>query len=319
MTTYNHINAATSPAVSWESLIGSGYTLIDSTLLLIINANSPSTRTFVYGSGFALDPVTEELVGGTITSIVHTSGFGLTTYETATGFSVEAVDFFNAMTASQRFALMFSGNDTFTGYSGNDTFNGYAGTDLASYSSAATGITLTLGADNSGTATGAGTDTLSSIENVNGSAFNDSFQVGGATGDNAFDGNAGIDSVSYATAAGAIVMTMMAVLKTYDERLDQAAASLGASPWRTLTKITFPLLRGGMIASFLFAFITSFDELTISLFVSGGLVSTLPRQMWNDMLLQVNPTLAAVSTTMLVVITAIILGAEYMRRRATKA
>jgi ABC-type spermidine/putrescine transport system permease subunit II len=116
-----------------------------------------------------------------------------------------------------------------------------------------------------------------------------------------------------------VVITMMAVLKTYDERLDQAAASLGASPWRTLTKITFPLLRGGMIASFLFAFITSFDELTIALFVSGGLVSTLPRQMWNDMLLQVNPTLAAVSTTMLVVITAIILGAEYLRRRATRA
>jgi ABC-type spermidine/putrescine transport system permease subunit I len=116
-----------------------------------------------------------------------------------------------------------------------------------------------------------------------------------------------------------VVITMMAVLKTYDERLDQAAASLGASPWRTLTKITFPLLRGGMIASFLFAFITSFDELTIALFVSGGLVSTLPRQMWNDMLLQVNPTLAAVSTTMLVVITTIILGAEYLRRRATRA
>jgi putative spermidine/putrescine transport system permease protein len=115
-----------------------------------------------------------------------------------------------------------------------------------------------------------------------------------------------------------VVITMMAVLKTYDERLDQAAASLGASPWRTLTRITFPLLRGGMIASFLFAFITSFDELTIALFVSGGLVSTLPRQMWNDMLLQVNPTLAAVSTTMLVVITAIILGAEYLRRRATR-
>jgi putative spermidine/putrescine transport system permease protein len=73
-----------------------------------------------------------------------------------------------------------------------------------------------------------------------------------------------------------------------------------------------------MIASFLFAFITSFDELTIALFVSGGLVSTLPRQMWNDMLLQVNPTLAAVSTTMLVVITVIIIAAEYLRRRSAR-
>jgi putative spermidine/putrescine transport system permease protein len=115
-----------------------------------------------------------------------------------------------------------------------------------------------------------------------------------------------------------VVITMMAVLKTYDERLDQAAASLGAPPWRTLVHVTFPLIRGGMIASFLFAFITSFDELTIALFVSGGLVSTLPRQMWNDMLLQVNPTLAAVSTTMLVIITAIIVAAEYLRRRSVR-
>jgi putative spermidine/putrescine transport system permease protein len=116
-----------------------------------------------------------------------------------------------------------------------------------------------------------------------------------------------------------VVITMMAVLKTYDERLDQAAASLGAPPWRTLAHVTFPLVRGGMIASFLFAFITSFDELTIALFVSGGLVSTLPRQMWNDMLLQVNPTLAAVSTTMLVVITGMILAAEFLRRRSMSA
>jgi ABC-type spermidine/putrescine transport system permease subunit I len=115
-----------------------------------------------------------------------------------------------------------------------------------------------------------------------------------------------------------VVITMMAVLKTYDERLDQAAASLGAPPWRTLVHITFPLIRSGMIAAFLFAFITSFDELTIALFVSGGLVSTLPRQMWNDMLLQVNPTLAAVSTTMLVVITVIIIAAEYLRRRSAR-
>jgi putative spermidine/putrescine transport system permease protein len=116
-----------------------------------------------------------------------------------------------------------------------------------------------------------------------------------------------------------VVITMMAVLKTYDDRLDQAAASLGAPPWRRLRHVTFPLVRTGMVASFLFAFITSFDELTIALFVSGGLVSTLPRQMWNDMLLQVNPTLAAVSTTMLVVITVVMLLAEYLRRRAASA
>jgi putative spermidine/putrescine transport system permease protein len=113
-----------------------------------------------------------------------------------------------------------------------------------------------------------------------------------------------------------VVITVMAVLKNYDERLDQAAWSLGASKWSTLWRITLPQIRGGIIAGFLFAFITSFDELTIALFVSGGSAATLPRQMWSDLLLQVNPTLAAVSTLILVFVTLFILAAEVLRRRA---
>jgi putative spermidine/putrescine transport system permease protein len=113
-----------------------------------------------------------------------------------------------------------------------------------------------------------------------------------------------------------VVITVMAVLKTYDERLDQAAWSLGASKWRTLVHITLPQIRGGILAGFLFAFITSFDELTISLFVTGGSTSTLPRRMWNDLLLQVNPTLAAVSTIVLLFVTVFIIAAEVLRRRA---
>lgn len=113
-----------------------------------------------------------------------------------------------------------------------------------------------------------------------------------------------------------VVVTVMAVLKTYDERLDQAAGSLGANRFQTLWHITFPLIRTGLIAAFLFAFITSLDELTIALFVSGGLATTLPKQMWDDALLKVNPTLAAVSTLLLIFVTTMILIAEYLRRRA---
>jgi putative spermidine/putrescine transport system permease protein len=113
-----------------------------------------------------------------------------------------------------------------------------------------------------------------------------------------------------------VVITVMAVLKNYDERLDHAAWSLGASRWSTLWRITLPQIRAGVLAGFLFAFITSFDELTIALFISGGSTSTLPRQMWNDLLLQVNPTLAAVSTVILVFVTLFILAAEFLRRRA---
>ena len=112
-----------------------------------------------------------------------------------------------------------------------------------------------------------------------------------------------------------VVVTVMAVLKNYDERLDAAAGSLGANRARTLWYVTLPLIRPGLIAAFLFAFITSFDELTIALFVSGGLATTLPKQMWDDALLKVSPTLAAVSTVLLVFVTAMILLAEHFRRR----
>jgi putative spermidine/putrescine transport system permease protein len=112
-----------------------------------------------------------------------------------------------------------------------------------------------------------------------------------------------------------VLITVMAVLRTYDEQLDQAAWSMGASRWRTLIHITLPQIRGGLIAGFLFAFITSFDELTIALFVTGGGTATLPRRIWDDLLLQVNPTLAAVSTVVLVFVTVFIVGAELLRRR----
>ncbi len=114
-----------------------------------------------------------------------------------------------------------------------------------------------------------------------------------------------------------VVITVMAVLRTYDEWLDHAALSLGASWLRTLWHITLPQIRGGLIAGFLFAFITSFDELTVALFISGGSSSTLPREMWNDLLLQVNPTLAAVSSVILVFAMTLILAAEALRRRTT--
>lgn len=109
------------------------------------------------------------------------------------------------------------------------------------------------------------------------------------------------------------LVTIAAVLKTYDQRLDQAAATLGANRLRTLTGVTIPLVKGGLVAAFLFAFITSFDELTIAIFVSGGIKTTLPKQMWDDMILQLNPTLAAVSVVVFVVVTAMLLVAERFR------
>ena len=115
-----------------------------------------------------------------------------------------------------------------------------------------------------------------------------------------------------------VVVTIMAVLKNYDTRLDQAAWSLGASKMRTLWHVTFPLILPGLIAAFLFAFVISLDELTIALFVSGGQTPTLPKQMWVDAIFKLNPMVTAVSTVVLLFVTSLILVAELARRRSEK-
>jgi ABC-type spermidine/putrescine transport system permease subunit I len=115
-----------------------------------------------------------------------------------------------------------------------------------------------------------------------------------------------------------VVITIMAVIKNYDIRLDQAAWTLGANKLTTLRLVTFPLIRAGMIAAFMFAFIISFDELTIALFVTGGEVTTLPKQMWDDALLRVSPALAAVATLLLIFMSFVILMSEFLRRRSGK-
>ena len=70
------------------------------------------------------------------------------------------------------------------------------------------------------------------------------------------------------------------------------------------------------MSAFLLAFITSFDDLTISLFITGGLTTTLPKQMWEDATLQVSPTLAAVSTLIILFMLVAITLLEWLRRRS---
>lgn len=109
-------------------------------------------------------------------------------------------------------------------------------------------------------------------------------------------------------------IAVIAVLKTYDIRLDLAAASLGATPWQTARRITLPLISGGLVSAALFAFVVSLDELNIALFAAGGLQSTLPKLMWDEATLRFSPLLAAVSTLVLMVMSAIVLIAARLRR-----
>nr|WP_245964706.1 ABC transporter permease subunit [Trinickia dinghuensis] len=113
-----------------------------------------------------------------------------------------------------------------------------------------------------------------------------------------------------------VVITMMAVLRNYDTRLDLAAYSLGARPLATLRRVTFPILSAGLLSSFLFAFATSFDELTIALFASGGLSTTLPKQFWDEITMEISPVIAAVSTCIFVFVAVLITVADRLRRRS---
>ncbi|MBW6425759.1 ABC transporter permease subunit [Rhizobium sp. XQZ8] len=112
-----------------------------------------------------------------------------------------------------------------------------------------------------------------------------------------------------------VIVTILAVIKGYDRNLDYAAATMGASCTVTLRRVTFPLIRSGLIASFMFAFIISFDELTISLFVTGGRLTTLPKLMYEDALLSVSPRLAAVASLLLVLMSILIVISELTRRK----
>lgn len=92
-------------------------------------------------------------------------------------------------------------------------------------------------------------------------------------------------------------------LRGVDPVLEQAAAIHGASPGRNLRLITLPLIAPGLFAAFLFAFLGSFDELLIALFVGGPIRQTLPVRMWNTIQFELDPSVAAVS----VIVTALAL------------
>jgi putative spermidine/putrescine transport system permease protein len=116
-----------------------------------------------------------------------------------------------------------------------------------------------------------------------------------------------------------VVTSVSASLAGFDRRLEQAALSLGATPWGTFRQVTLPLISPGVLVGALFAFITSFDEVIVALFLSGSGAITLPRRMWDDLRFAIDPTIAAVSTLTIALTAMMLGGAQLMRRRGTPA
>ena len=113
-----------------------------------------------------------------------------------------------------------------------------------------------------------------------------------------------------------VFVILLATFKGYRWQLDDVARTLGAGRWATLRRVTLPLVAGGLAAGFVTGFLQSFEELTVALFIGGGLKTTLPKQMWDSILLQVTPTIAAASVVVLVIVLALFLLLELTRRDA---
>ena len=115
-----------------------------------------------------------------------------------------------------------------------------------------------------------------------------------------------------------VVITVTATLSGFDHSVTRAAASLGSNPVNTFMKITLPLIMPGVISGALFAFVTSFDEVVVVLFLAGLENTTIPSQMWVGLREQLSPTIMAVATCLIVMSTLILVSAELLRRRSER-
>lgn len=111
-----------------------------------------------------------------------------------------------------------------------------------------------------------------------------------------------------------VLITVSAALSIRDRQLATTARTLGATPVRAFTSVMLPLLRYSILAGATLAFIASFDEVVIAIFVSGSHATTLPKMMWDGATNEVNPTISAVSVIMIMTsLAALALGSAATR------
>lgn len=118
-----------------------------------------------------------------------------------------------------------------------------------------------------------------------------------------------------------VVVIVSATLANFDRRLELAARSMRANPFRTFTRVTLPLVRPGVIGGALFAFLHSFDEVVETSLVSGFSVRTLPLKMWENIRHEIDPTIAAIASMLVLLPVAwlIVLYVTWWRSRPTGA
>ena len=115
-----------------------------------------------------------------------------------------------------------------------------------------------------------------------------------------------------------VIITVTATLVGFDSSLTRAAANMGANPIKTFFKIQMPLILPGVISGGLFAFITSFDEVVVVMFVGSTNQKTLPWQMFTGLREQISPTILAVATILVAISIALLITLELLRRRSER-
>lgn len=111
-----------------------------------------------------------------------------------------------------------------------------------------------------------------------------------------------------------VIISVTTSLAGFDPQLLRAAASLGGSPARSFLRITAPLISRGILTGAIFAFVTSFDEVVIALFLHSPTFQTLPVQMYNSVTADIDPTISAASSLIVVIVTLLFLVPLVFRR-----
>ena len=112
-----------------------------------------------------------------------------------------------------------------------------------------------------------------------------------------------------------VLVSVTSALGGFDPKLLRASASLGASPVRSFIRVTMPLISRGILSGAIFAFVTSFDEVVIALFLRSPTFQTLPVQMYNSVTYELDPTVSASSSLVVVVVTIIFLVPQLVGNR----
>ncbi|WP_341232700.1 ABC transporter permease [uncultured Sulfitobacter sp.] len=115
-----------------------------------------------------------------------------------------------------------------------------------------------------------------------------------------------------------VIITVTATLVGFDRSLTRAAANMGANPVTTFFRVQMPLILPGVISGGLFAFITSFDEVVVVLFVGSAGQKTLPWQMFTGLREQISPTILAVATILVGISICLLTVVELLRRRSER-